>query len=72
MNRSAFNAVIVVSYRSSSTSVTAAFFSDLNELLECVATYAAPLVIVGDLNIHVTRLIMPTAPDCLKLLLPVA
>ena len=51
--RAGFNAVVVVLYRPSSCSVTNAFFDDFNDLLERLPTYSAPLMILGDFNIHI-------------------
>ena len=50
--RAGFNAVLVAIYRPGSLSVTQAFFDDFNDLLEQLATYSSPLIIVGDFNIH--------------------
>ena len=51
--RAGFNAVIVVIYRPGSQAVTQSFFNDLSDLLERLATYSSPLIIIGDFNIHV-------------------
>ena len=51
--RAGFNAVLVAIYRPGSVNVTQVFFDDFNDLLERLATYSSPLIIVGDLNIHV-------------------
>ena len=53
VHRAGFNAVVVVVYRPGSRRVTSAFFDDFSDLLERLATYSAPLMIVGDFNIHV-------------------
>ena len=47
-----FNAVFVVVYRPGSLGVTQAFFDDFNDLLERLATYSSPLIIVADFSIH--------------------
>jgi len=39
-------------YRPGSLGVTEAFFDDFDNLLESMATYSSPLIIVGDFNIH--------------------
>ena len=40
-------------YRRGSRDVARCFFDDLSSLLESTATFASPLIIVGDLNVHV-------------------
>jgi len=52
VHRAGFNAVVVVLYRPGSLHVTNAFFDNFNDLLERLAIYSAPLMIVGDFNIH--------------------
>jgi Reverse transcriptase (RNA-dependent DNA polymerase)/Endonuclease-reverse transcriptase len=52
VHRAGFNAVVVVLYRPGSCSVTNAFFDDFSDLLERLSTYSAPLMILGDFNIH--------------------
>jgi len=52
VHRVGFNAVVVILYRPDSLHVTNAFFKNFNDLLERLATYSAPLMIVGDINIH--------------------
>jgi len=51
--RAGFNAVIVVLYRPGSSNVTQLFFDELSDMLERLAIYSSPLVIVGDFNVHV-------------------
>ena len=53
VHRAGFNAVVVVIYRPGSRSVTQSFFDDFSDLLERLSTFSAPLMIVGDFNIHV-------------------
>ena len=53
VHRAGFSAVIVVLYRPGSVTVTQSFFDDFGDLLEWLATFSAPLTIVGDFNIHV-------------------
>jgi len=50
--RVGFNAVFVAIYRPGSVHVTR-HFNDFNGLLERLATYSSPLIIVGDFSIHV-------------------
>jgi len=52
VHRAGSNAVVVILYRPGSLHVTNAFFDNFNDLLERLATYSAPLMIVGDFNIH--------------------
>ena len=44
--------LVIVVYRPSSENVANLFFDDFADLLERVAAYASPLLIVGDLNVH--------------------
>ena len=53
VHRAGFNAVVVAVYRPGSSTVTQPFFDDFGDLLERLSTYSAPLMIVGDFNIHV-------------------
>ena len=53
VHRAGFNAVVVALYRPGSRSATNAFFDDFNDMLERLATYSAPLMILGDFNIHI-------------------
>jgi len=50
VRRADFNVVAIVIYRQSSQSVTQLFFTDFFEQL---AVYSAPLMILGDFNMHV-------------------
>jgi len=47
------NALFIVLYRPGSSVVTNAFFDDFADVLERTSTFACPLVILGDINIHV-------------------
>ena len=51
LHRASFNAVVV--YRPGSCNTTQSFFDDFCDLLECLSTLSAPLMIAGDFNIHV-------------------
>ena len=53
IHRTGFNAIIVVVYRPGSKAITQSFFDDMNELLVRTSSYSTPIVIVGDLNVHV-------------------
>jgi len=53
VHRAGFSAVVVVVYRPGCCNATQGFFDDFGDLLERLATYSAPLLIVGDFNIHV-------------------
>jgi len=53
VHRAGFNAVVVVVYRPGYDNATQSFFDELDSLLERLSTYSAPVVIVGDFNIHV-------------------
>jgi len=43
---------VLVIYRPGSENITNSFFIDFADLLERVAAYASPLLIVGELNVH--------------------
>ena len=53
VHRAGFSAVIAVLYRPGSVTATQSFFDDFSDLLERLATFSAPLMIIGDFNIHV-------------------
>jgi len=46
------NAVIVVTYRPGSSAPTGEFFDDFADVLERMSTYAWPLILLGDINLH--------------------
>ena len=46
------NLLIVVVYCSGSVAVNTLFFDDFADFIERVAAFAAPIVIVGDINLH--------------------
>ena len=46
------NLLLIVIYRPGSENITNTFFDDFADLLERVAAYASPLLIVGDVNVH--------------------
>ena len=51
----ATNLLIVVVYRSGSVTVTMLFFDEFADLIEHIAAFAAPIVIVGDINLHLDK-----------------
>ena len=53
VHRAGSSAVVGVVYRPGSCNSTQGFFDDFYDLLERLATYSAPLLIVGDFNIDV-------------------
>ena len=48
----AVNLMLVVVYRPESQTVTSVFFDDFADLVERMAVHAAPIVIIGDINLH--------------------
>jgi Endonuclease-reverse transcriptase len=46
------NLLVIVIYRPGSENITNTFFDDFADLLERVAKHASPLLIVGDVNVH--------------------
>ena len=48
----ATNLLIVVVYRSGSVAVNMLFFDEFADLIERVAAFVAPIVIIGDINLH--------------------
>jgi exonuclease III len=44
--------LVIVIYSPGSENITNSFFDNFADLLERVAEYASPLLIVGDLNVH--------------------
>jgi len=55
-------------YRPGSTSVTAAFFAELGDVLDSLATSTDPTVLVGDVNIRLERTADPNAVEFSELL----
>jgi len=53
--------LVVVLYRPCSDAVSNVFFDDLNDILELTSTYACPIIIMGDLNIHLDVTVNPSA-----------
>ena len=51
VHRSGFNATVVVIYRPGSQDIAQCFFDNLSSLLS-TATFASPLTVAGDLNVH--------------------
>jgi len=52
IHRAGFNVVVIVIYRPGSQSVTQVFSLTSSDLLERLAVYSTPLMILGDFNIH--------------------
>ena len=52
LHSSDLNLLAIVVYRRGSTAVSCAFFDEFDNVLECTATFASPIVILGDINIH--------------------
>ena len=50
-----FTAIVVTVYRPGSVAVQQQFFEDLASVLEQIATYQAPIYVVGDFNIRLDR-----------------
>ena len=50
-----FGCVIITIYRPGSEAVTAAFFDDLSETLDRVASHNEQIYVVGDLNVRLDR-----------------
>ena len=55
-------------YRPGSTSVTAAFFTELGDVLDSLATSTDPIVLAGDVNIRLERTADPHAVEFSELL----
>jgi len=47
--------MVVVIYRLGSGAIQSVFFDELGDLLDCVATFAEPVYIVGDFNVRLDR-----------------
>jgi len=60
--------IAVVIYRPGLTAVTAAFFTALADVLDCLPTYADPTVLAGDVNIRLDRTHESTAAEFCELL----
>ena len=65
---SSSSCVVVVVYRPGSTAVTAAFFTELADVLDRLATFADPIVLAGDVNIRLERSSDPNAVEFCELL----
>ena len=46
------NLLVIVVYRPGSSCVNSAFFYEFDDILERTATFASPIVLLGDINIH--------------------
>ncbi len=47
--------LVVVIHRPGSSAVTAGFFIELAEVLDCLSTFVDPIVLAGDINIRLDR-----------------
>ena len=47
--------MVVVVHRSGSSAVTANFFAELADVLDCLSTTVNPVVVAGDMNIRLDR-----------------
>lgn len=57
------NALIIILYWPGSTAVTNAFFDDFSDILERTSTFGCPVILLGDINIHLD---IVTDPDAVK------
>ena len=46
---------VVVIYRLGSEAIQSVFFDELGDVLDCVATFAEPIYIVGDFNVRLDK-----------------
>jgi len=53
VNESSYTVVVI--YRPGSEAIQSVFFDELDDLLDCVATFAEPVYIVGDFNVRLDR-----------------
>jgi len=60
--------IVCAIYRPGSAAVTAAFFVDLADVLDRLATFVDPLFVVGDLNVHLERTDDATAAQLVDVL----
>jgi len=60
--------VIIVVYRPGLTAVTAAFFTELADVLDWLATFADPIMLIGNVNIQLERSYYPNAVEFCELL----
>ena len=47
--------LVAAVYRPGSVTVTASFFSELSDVLDCISSFAEPVLLVGDVNIRLDR-----------------
>ena len=60
--------VVLAVYRPGSSAVTAAFFTELAEVLDRLATFVDPIVLAGDINIRLERMNDPLSVEFCELL----
>ena len=46
------NVLVITIYRPGSEEVSAGFFREFSDILECTATFSCPMIILGDVNFH--------------------
>ena len=59
---------VAVIYRPGSAAVSTAFYRELADVLDCLATYNEPVSIVGDLNVRLDRLDDPSSVQLVDVL----
>ena len=57
-------ALVVILYRPGSDAVSNVFFDDLDDILGQTSTYACPMIMMGDLNLHLDVTLDPSAVRC--------
>jgi hypothetical protein len=62
------SSIVIVIYRPGLEAIQSAFFYELGDLLECIATFAEPIYIVGDFNVRLDRADVTHASQLLDLL----
>jgi exonuclease III len=55
------NVLVIVFYWPGSADINNAFFEDFDDVLEHAATFACPIVVLGDVNIHIDAVVNPHA-----------
>ena len=60
---SSVNFMLVIMYRPGSKAATSVFFDDFANLVECLAVYTSPVVVVGDINLYLED---QSAPSTVK------
>lgn len=60
--------IVLVVYRPGSSAVTAAFYTELAEVLDRLSTFVDPIVLAGDINIRLERMHDPLSVEFCELL----